>query len=164
MENEEVSEFLEDGFVYTFFANGFQYERFTEGTDSNFIQYSQIKHVKRTVTQYKVVVTLGVMNSFIFSCESDFRAEQLADILVKRVRAWLNQPAVPEVFVRAVRAHETSRVEERARLAEERDFRAKVLAKVGDVLDRIVFEPGVGHEALETVDKCNKRMGEGVEK
>lgn len=146
-----MSEFLEDGFVYTFFANGFQYERFNEGTDSNFIQYSQIKHVKRTVTQYKVVVTLGVMNSFIFSCESDFRAEQLADILVKRVRAWLNQPAV-------------QRKEERARLAEERDFRAKVLAKVGDVLDRIVFEPGVGHEALETVDKCNKRMGEGVEK
>jgi hypothetical protein len=47
---------------------------------------------------------------------------------------------------------------------EKREFRAALLALLGRVTERLDFDPDVGEEAIEAVDRCKKRArGEGEE-
>lgn len=117
----------------------------SSGVGSDFIQYNEILNVTYVDGEEKVTLVLrGKIDDLVFHCEHLQRAESLANMIVKHVQAWLHQPA--------------------NRLAEEREFRASLFARLGDVLDRIMFEPGVGYEAFETVDKCKKRaFGEADE-
>jgi hypothetical protein len=46
---------------------------------------------------------------------------------------------------------------------EDRAFRASLLAHLGKLTERIAFEPDVGDEALDAIDRCKKRARDGEE-
>lgn len=46
---------------------------------------------------------------------------------------------------------------------EDRAFRASLLAHLGKLTERIAFDPDVGDEALDAIDRCKKRARDGEE-
>lgn len=149
MEKEEVHVFYADAYRFSFLATGFQCDTARDGVDVDFCTYDNVEGVRHVPGDDDVIIVLRGGQKWTFRCETCIQAGQLADLFVAHARKWFDR-----VEKRA--RHE----EENARYTEEREFRAKVLEKVGDVLDRIMFEPGVGYEGLEIVDKCNKRRRE----
>lgn len=130
-----------------FFSSGFEWRSQDPFHDYEFISYKDVEYVSCKCATVELRVRKRSEEYLEENTNTSEEALELVQEIRMHMQTWLDRDTV-------------QRKEENARCTEEREFRAKVLAKVGDVLDRIMFEPGVGYEGLEIVDKCNKRRRE----
>jgi hypothetical protein len=132
----DVAKFIADDCKFTFFANGFKTDLMRAGTDAGFVLYGEVKRVIYSC-QDEVVLVLASNEKLSFRCNELEDAGELANLIIARVDDWMNRDAVVR--------------------NEERAFRATVLAEFGKLAERLEFEPLVGTEAVEAVDRCEKR-------
>jgi hypothetical protein len=131
----------------TFFADGFEFG----GTITpiyDFILYKNVKRLK--VVGTTVWVHDGDKPSDPVKIVNESVEDAIADVeqIRARVQQWFRRNAV-------------KRDEKRARLAAESEFRASLLAHLGALTERIAFDPDVGDEALDAIERCKKRAREG---
>lgn len=133
-----------------FFEDGFEFG-VTHGTpDYDFILYKNVNRLCLRGTAVWVYERgrpsdpVKILQDTVENATGD-----LEDIRT-RVRKWFERAAV-------------RREEERARLAAESEFRASLLAQLGKLTERIAFDPDVGDEALDAIERCKKRAREGEE-
>lgn len=127
-----------------FYSNGFEWSFPVPPRDSQdavtteIILYEHISAVR--AMSGAVDIGLKKNNSISIPCFSDEDAERVAEGVLKHLRTWLDRDAIAR--------------------KEEREFRAALLALLGKVTERLDFDPDVGEEAIEAVDRCKKRARE----
>lgn len=126
-----------------FFEDGFEFAATNPKTDYAFILYKKV----RGLCAYGVIIRIQVghkTSRYIeISLGSTEAAKDGVQDLRKHVRMWLERNA--------------------AQREEERAFRASLLAQLGKLTERISFDPDIGDEALDAVERCKKRAREGGE-
>lgn len=133
-----------------FFEDGFEFGVTEPKPDYEFVLYENVKTMKIHNTSVRIYAGKKIVDYVEIVHDSlDGAKEDLEDIR-KHIRRWFKRLA--EV-----------RKEKRARLAEEREFRASLLAHLGKLTERIEFDPDVGDEALDAIERCKKRAREGEE-
>lgn len=125
---------------FVFLASGLIFEN-VKGNDFTAIEYKNILNVKRQedTDNFNICVLDGDSDTdpYLIQCTDAQERIALMGELRKRKEEWLESEAV--------------------RREEERAFRAALLAHLGALTERIAFDPDVGDEALDAVERCKKR-------
>ena len=116
----------------------------------DFILYKNVTHLRVMGTTAWVYCSYNKSDPVKIMNESVEHAKADVEEIRIRVQKWLRRNAV-------------KREEKRVRHAEEREFRASLLAQLGKLTERISFDPDIGDEALDAVERCKKRAREGGE-
>lgn len=127
-----------------FFEKGFEWRSDDPHHDYEFILYKDVEYASQKGASVELYLRRREEKLLDHIADTSEEAEMIVKEVRSHVCAWLNQSAV-------------RREEERARLAEDREFRASLLAHLGNLTERIAFDPDVGDEALDAVERCKKR-------
>lgn len=136
--------------TFIFFEDGFEYGVTDPEIDFDYVMYKDIQ-------------ALFLSGTILHICVSDDPTDTLRLEHVTAEGAERDLKAIREHMHKWFREAADRRKEERTRIAEEREFRASLLAHLGKLTERIAFDPDVGEEALDAIERCKKRARDGEE-
>jgi hypothetical protein len=134
-----------------FFSSGFEWRSQDPFHDYEFISYKDVEYVSCKCATVELRVRKRSEEYLEENTNTSEEALELVQEIRMHMQTWLDRDAV-------------QRKEEREFRAQERAFHASLLAHLGKLTERIAFDPDVGDEALDTIERCKKRArGEGKE-